>query len=379
MFERAREILNLFECDIGPDKLVGDLPIAQQQMIEICARTTFGAKVVILDEPTASLSSRETELLYHNIERLRSRGCSIIYISHRMDEIFRLTDRITVLRDGRHRATYQTQETDIDQVTEAMIGRQIENYFSKRKEHAGKVVLDVKNLTVPGHAHDVSLNVREGEIVGLYGLVGAGRSETVEALFGIRHASSGTVLIDGRKITIKTPRDAMRNGIARYQKIRKVQGLVLSLGAKANMTLPMLSQYTRGGFLSNGKEAAVYENFREQLRIAAANQDQPVQLLSGGNQQKIVLAKWLNASPRVLILDEPARGVDIGAKAEIYRLIKDLADKGTAILVISSEMPEVIGLSDRVLTMYQGRISGTFEGDRINEGNLVRGATGGII
>jgi len=369
-------ILDRLQCDFGPDTTVGRLSIAKMQMVEIARALVFTPKIVVFDEPTASLTDHEKRALFGIIAALKDQGVGIVYISHRMDEIFELSDRITVLRDGAHRGTLVTAETDEDAVTRLMIGRSLERDRTAKSHEFGEVALEVEGLTVEGLFEDIGFTIRRGEVVGMYGLIGAGRSEIAETLFGLRRPDRGRIRLEGEDLRISSPTEAVARGIALVPESRKEQGLVLSMNCRDNITLAQLAEVSRGGVLDQRRELAIFERYRERLDIKTPNWAQKVLNLSGGNQQKIVIGKWLSTHPTLLILDEPTRGIDVGSKAEIHSLIKELARSGYAVLVISSEMPEVLGVSTRVLALYHGRITGDFDADTVTEDQLVLAITG---
>ncbi|MDX1604709.1 MAG: sugar ABC transporter ATP-binding protein [Candidatus Competibacterales bacterium] len=373
---RTGTILQRLNVGFGPRTRVGDLSIANKQMVEIARALTVNAKAVIFDEPTASLTDAEKMVLFEVIADLKSRGVGIIYISHRMEEIFRITDRISVLRDGSYRGTLETATTDEDAVTQLMIGRSLDLSRNLQHQEVGDVALEVRGLCCGKLYRDVSFEVRRGEVVGFYGLVGAGRTEIAETLFGLRHPSAGQILLDGREIRIHSPIDAIANGISLVPEDRKGQGLVLGMNCRDNMTLPQVGDLTAGPFLSDGAEIAIFDQYRDRLRIKTPGWRQLAGNLSGGNQQKIVIGKWLSMQPNVLIVDEPTRGIDVGSKSEIHKLIRELAGQGYAVIVISSEMPEVLHVSDRVIAMFHGEIMRTFTADEVTEDNLVQAISG---
>lgn len=359
---------------------VGDLSIAQRQLVEIAKGLSLPADVVILDEPTSSLSDSEAEILFTIVERLKARGTAIIYISHRMEEIMRLSDDITVVRDGEYIATYDKTESHIDQLIALMVGREMKDIYppriAPRPNDTIPPILATHNLTRAGKFNDVSIDVRPGEVLGLFGLVGSGRSDVMKALFGMETAT-GDILLDGEKIKINSPSDAIKGGIAFVTENRKEEGLVLSQSVERNINMVALHQLaTPFGFMRSNKEreSAKLEVLR--LAIKTASLDTIAGSLSGGNQQKIVIAKWLLNKPRVLILDEPTRGVDVGAKFEIYRIIRELAASGAAILMVSSELPEVLGLSDRVVVMHQKQVAATLDADGLTPETVMSYAAG---
>ncbi len=355
--QRAREMLAEIGAELDVRAPMSDLRIAQQQLVQIATVVGAGADIVVFDEPTSSLSQADADRLYELIERLKARGVTCIYVSHRMPEIYRLCDTISVLRDGRHIATRPAATLSESELVTLMIGRELGDYLPQGEERGtGKELLRVERVSVPGKVRDVSFSLREGEIVGLAGLVGAGRSEVAQAIFGLENVTSGRVFVDGEPARISEPKDAIRLGIGLVPEDRKRQGLVLGESGLHNTTLPILSRLSRALFVRRREEETLASTFFSALRVRTPNLAAPVAGLSGGNQQKVVLARWLAANSRILILDEPTRGVDVGAKAEIHRLIRDLASRGNAVLLISSELPEIIALSHRVLVMRQGEL-----------------------
>jgi len=367
----AEGILQDIELDISPKQILGNLSISKQQMVEIARALSQGAKVIIFDEPTSSLTETEKDVLFKNIRKLKSKDVAIVYIPHKMDEVFELTDRIAVLRDGQNSGGLITKDASLDDVIQLMIGRVIDDYFHKNEAEKGDEVLKVEGLSLSGQFDDISFSVKSGEVVGLYGLVGAGRSEVAETIFGARKADSGRVSLFGKEVHIKTTGDAVRLGIGFLPEDRKEQGLVLGMSCRENMSIAKLPWISNYGFLSQSEEEDIYKEFKDKLSISTPGPAQKVITLSGGNQQKIVLAKWLSLEPKMLILDEPTRGIDVGSKAEIHKLIAKLAESGIAVVVISSEMPEIMGVSDRIITMRAGKTTGEFAGDGITETNLI--------
>jgi ABC-type sugar transport system ATPase subunit len=354
---RARDMLAEIGAEVDARAPMSELRIAQQQLVQIASAVGAGADIVVFDEPTSSLSQADADRLYELIERLKARGVTCIYVSHRMPEIYRLCDTISVLRDGRHVATRPAATLSESELVTLMIGRELGEYLPQSDERkVGKELLRVERLTVPRKFRDVSFSLHEGEIVGLAGLVGAGRSEIAQAIFGLEKASSGTVFVDGRPSKIAEPKDAIALGIGLVPEDRKRQGLVLGESGLHNTTLPILERLSRALFIRRREEATLASTFFSKLRVRTPSLGAPVAGMSGGNQQKVVLARWLAANSRILILDEPTRGVDVGAKAEIHRLIRDLAARGNAVLLISSELPEVIAISHRILVMRQGEL-----------------------
>jgi len=373
---KTNAILEKLKVSFNANTRVGDLSIANQQMVEIARALTVDAKAVIFDEPTASLTDAEKVVLFEVISDLQKQGVGIAYISHRMEEIFKITDRISVLRDGQYQGTVNTADTNEEGVTQMMIGRKLDLSRNESHHELGDVALEIRGLSCGDLYHDVSFEVRRGEVVGFYGLVGAGRTEIAETLFGLRTPSSGTILLDGKEVRIGSPYDAIERGIALVPEDRKGQGLVLGMNCRDNMTLPQVDDLKSGPFVADGAEIAIFDQYRDKLDIRTPGWKQLVGNLSGGNQQKIVIGKWLSMRPNVLIVDEPTRGIDVGSKAEIHNLLRDLAAQGYAVIVISSEMPEVLHVSDRIVAMYSGRIMRTFTSEEVTEENLIAAISG---
>lgn len=376
---KAAALVSELHLPVDVTAKVGDLSIAQRQLVEIAKGLSIDAKVVILDEPTSSLSDSEAEILFGIIEKLKSSGAAIIYISHRMEEIMRLSDDITVVRDGSYIATCEKQDTTIEELIALMVGRDMNEIYPARDAPPQRQpqVLKVENLSREGEFENISFDVRAGEILGFFGLVGSGRSEVMKTLFGIKRATAGSIDIDEATVTVASPADAIAKGIAFVTENRKEEGLVLSHSVASNISMVSLRKFSSAfGFLRRGRERQAANDEVARLAIKTASLDTIAGSLSGGNQQKIVLAKWLLTKPKILILDEPTRGVDVGAKFEIYKIIRRLAAEGTAILLISSELPEVIGMSDRIVVMNEGRLSATLSGvDRTPE-KIMTFATG---
>jgi ABC-type sugar transport system ATPase subunit len=359
MRARAAGILDQLGIHVALDARVGDLTIAQQQLIEICKSLVQTPRLLILDEPTSSLSESETNLLFRVIANLKAAGVTMLYISHRMREVFTICDAVTILRDGKHVRTMPLAATDQDEIVRMMVGRDLAAISKPATSGPTQApVLSVRNLTGGRQYRDVSFDVRRGEIVGLAGLVGAGRSEMALGVFGAPPPEGGEILIDGAAVTIGNPQAAMRLGIALVPEDRKQLGLILGLGVGENVSLAALSRMTRTGLIDFRAESTLVGRYIDRFRIKTPSREQLVGLLSGGNQQKVVLAKWLATNPRVLIVDEPTRGVDVGTKVEIYAQMRELAAEGLAILVISSDLPEVLAISDRILVMREGRLVG---------------------
>ncbi|WP_330253489.1 sugar ABC transporter ATP-binding protein [Nocardia sp. NBC_00565] len=355
-----------FNRDLDPATPGSKLTAAQRQLVEIMRALTTDAKVIAFDEPTSSLSDHETESLFALIGRLREQGLAVIYVSHRMREIFRLADRVAVLRDGALVGERATGETTDREIVRMMVGRDLSTLFARKQNVPGRVVLDADAVTT-GDVREVSLQVRAGEVVALAGLVGAGRSELAGALAGDLPIRSGEVRIDGKRLRLRQPRDAVRAGLGYAPEERKAQALLLHRGVRDNITLAMLDRLRRLRFVRRGEERRLARQYVESLRVRTPSIEQEVRKLSGGNQQKVVLARWLARKPKVLILDEPTRGVDVGAKVEIYHVIEELAESGVAVLVISSELPEVLGLADRIVVMQHGRVTGELDRGEASE------------
>jgi ribose transport system ATP-binding protein len=358
LLKEARHVLGELGVSIDPQVLVGRLSIAERQVIAIARAVSMRARIMIFDEPTSSLTRRETELLMAMIRRLRDQGIGVIYVSHRMEEIFDLCDRVTVFRDGRYVATRDVATTSMGELVHMIVGRDLESPAAKVEAAAGAVVLDVRHLSKRGMLRDISFSLRRGEIVGLSGLVGAGRTELARTIFCDMLADEGEVLVDGKPFRGRNPRQAISAGIGLVPEDRKEQGLVTSLPVMSNISMARLGSLTRLGVLSGGRERRLARDYVERLAIRTPSVEQKAMYLSGGNQQRVVIAKWLATQPKVLIVDEPTRGVDVGAKAEIHNLLRELAANGMAILMISSDMPEILAVSDRVLVMHQGRLAG---------------------
>jgi len=358
--QATQEILSRLAAPFSPDTPCGELTVAQQQLVEIAKALSQNARILIMDEPTAALSGREVDALFTIIRDLKARGIAIVYVSHRLDEIFQLCDTATVMRDGNWIATKAVADWTRPALIEAMVGRSLSAEFPPRDpaQKIGEARLQVKNLTRGTVVRDVSFELRRGEILGLSGLVGAGRTEVARLLFGADPRDSGEVLLDGKPLSLRSPQDAVKAGICLLTEDRKRQGLVLDLPIRANFGLPNLEGFVKSGFVDGKKERDAFSGYIESLLIKTPHGEQLGRNLSGGNQQKVVLAKWLQANSEVIIFDEPTRGVDVGAKYEIYVLMRKLAEQGKALLMISSELPEVLGMSDRIVVMREGRVTG---------------------
>ena len=378
--EKAKNVLeSLGFGNIPSNKIVSELSVAHQQVVEICKALAREASVLILDEPTSVLASGEVEQLFKLLRNLRDKGVAIIYISHRLEEIFRLCDRITVMKDGQCVGTYDTPELDEKKLVSLMIGRTLESYFPHREPNIGKTVFKALNINAGRAVKNVSFEVREGEVLGISGLVGAGRTETLRAVFGADSMDSGRIFLNGRQIKIKSPASAVRQGVGLLPEDRKAHGVLLKMPIRTNITLTRLKSF-RGpfGVLNKQKETAYVNDIVAKLSIKAASVDDNVNSLSGGNQQKVAIAKLLASDCKVLILDEPTRGVDVGAKIEIYKIINDLVGQNYAVIMISSEMMEVIGMCDRAIVMKGGSVAGELNKDELTEQNLINYSMGVI-
>ncbi|WEX90407.1 sugar ABC transporter ATP-binding protein [Sinorhizobium garamanticum] len=360
--EMRRMTAKLFErlkINLDPEIEVRHLSVANRQMVEIAKAVSYESDVLIMDEPTSALTEREVAHLFEIIRDLRSQGIGIVYITHKMNELFEIADEFSVFRDGKYIGTHASSNVTRDDIIRMMVGREITQMFPKEEVPIGDVVLSVKNLTLTGVFHDVSFDVRAGEILGVAGLVGSGRSNVAEALFGVTPASSGTIAIDGSEVAIDNPNTAIRHRMAFLTEDRKDTGCLLILDILENMQIAVLQdKFVKRGFVSEKAITAACEEMSRKLRVKTPNLQERIENLSGGNQQKVLIGRWLLTNPRILILDEPTRGIDVGAKAEIHRLVTELARNGVAVIMISSEMPEVLGMSDRIMVMHEGRVTG---------------------
>ena len=372
MHEEANSYLRELNADFDATAEMGTLSVAQQQMVEIAKALSMKARIIIMDEPTAALTKRESEELYRIAEKLRDDGASIIFISHRFEDMYRLASRVTVFRDSQYVGTYDVDGiTNADLIT-AMVGREIKDLFPKPKVELGEEVLRVENLTRTGFFKNVSFAVKKGEILGLTGLVGAGRTEVVQTIFGVEHFDSGKVYLEGKEVNIKKPIDAMKYGIGLLPEDRQKQGLILDWGIGRNITLPELASYGKNGLTNEKKERQVAKELAERVDTKVVTVFDKANTLSGGNQQKVVVAKILSSDLKVIILDEPTKGVDVGAKAEIYEIMGELAQQGYAIIMISSEMPEILGMCDRIMIMCEGRITGELMREEADQESILK-------
>ena len=372
----AQELLERLHADISPTTLVDQLSVAEQQFVEIAKALSFGSKLIIMDEPTATLTPTEIERLFEVMRELKSRGVSIIYISHHLDEIFEVADRVTVLRDGEHVATDEVKNVDKDLIIRWMVGRDLVNTYPARTTSPGEVILEVRNLSRRGVLHDISFELRRGEILGIAGLVGSGRTELVRALYGADPVDEAQVTLRGETVNVLSPKESIKNGLGLLPEDRKQEGLILEQSIKSNVTLSNLKRVLRGLLINHGDEKKMVDSYIQSLAIRTPSNQSLAKNLSGGNQQKVVLAKWLFTDSDILIFDEPTRGIDVGAKYEIYQLMNQLTENGKSIIMVSSELPEIIGVSDRVLVLHKGRITGEHLREDLNQELIMRNAAG---
>lgn len=377
MEDEANKVLNRLGVHTDLHQRMGDLTIGQQQLIEIAKTLYNDAQVIIMDEPTAALTDREISILFDIIRQLTAEGVAIVYISHRMNEIFEISDYVTVMRDGISVMTKETHQTNNDEIVKAMVGRDLDDYYPDLHIPPGKVLLEVNHLTSHKKFRNISFKLREGEILGVSGLMGAGRTEIMRAIFGLDPYDSGEVIVEGKPVKFKSPEEAIDHGIGFLTEDRKSEGLILDFSIKDNIGLTSFEEFSKGGMIDDNEEKKFVDLLVERLRIKLSNIYQPANSLSGGNQQKVVLAKWVGASTQILILDEPTRGVDVGAKREIYILMKELAQRHVGIIMVSSDLPEIIGISDRVLVIHEGNLAGELERDELTEERIMTLATGG--
>jgi rhamnose transport system ATP-binding protein len=375
MYQEAGDLLRRLGLALDPRTKARELSVAQQQVVEIARALSINAKVLIMDEPTSSLTQREVDELFTIVRQLRAAGTAIVFISHRLEELFAIADRVTTLRDGAYVGTRAMADVTTEDLIRMMVGRTLGELFPKQAVEAGEVLLEVVGLGVEGSFANVSFELRRGEILGMSGLIGAGRTNVARALFGTEPATTGTIKLDGKVVTIDSPGTALALGIGYVPEDRKEHGVVLQMGIGANITLPIIAKFTTLGWIDKQRELAAAAADAQQLEVKMAGVEQPVGQLSGGNQQKVVLAKWLGTRPRVLILDEPTRGIDVGTKAAVHRLMSNLAAQGMAILMISSELPEILGMSDRILVMREGRLTGQFSRAAATQEKLMAAAT----
>ncbi|MBY5564889.1 sugar ABC transporter ATP-binding protein [Rhizobium leguminosarum] len=368
MHRMTEELFARLNISIDPDIEVRHLSVANRQMVEIAKAVSYNSDVLIMDEPTSALTEREVEHLFSIIRDLKAQGIGIVYITHKMNELFEIADEFSVFRDGRYIGTHASTDVTRDDIIRMMVGREITQMFPKEEVPIGEVVLSVKDLCLKGVFNNISFEVRAGEILGVAGLVGSGRSNVAETLFGVTPASSGSVELYGKPVTISSPTEAIRNRMAFLTEDRKDTGCLLILDILENMQIAVLQdRYVKGGFVQQGAVEATCEDMAKKLRVKTPNLYERVENLSGGNQQKVLIGRWLLTNPRILILDEPTRGIDVGAKAEIHRLVTEMARDGVAVVMISSEMPEVLGMSDRIMVMHEGRVTGFLNRDEATQ------------
>lgn len=380
-FKKMREMAEA-KCqeigiDLPLDEIAGECSVGQQQMTEITRSLMLDAKTVIMDEPTAALTERETDRLFEVMKKLKNKGVSIIYISHRMEEVFANCDTITVMRDGQTISSRPTDETNMDQIVGDMVGRVMSEYYPARTNVPGDEIFRVEGFTQPGVFQDISFNLRKGEILGVAGLMGAGRTEIMRAIFGVDPHESGKLYFEGKEIHIKNPRDAIRHGFGFITENRKTEGLILDFSIERNIALPSEERLAQSHVINDKKEFDFSSELSKRLGVKAQDINLPASTLSGGNQQKVVIAKWVGMHPKLLILDEPTRGIDIGAKKDIYDLMNELTAKGVSIIMVSSELPEVIGMSDRILVIHEGRAAGIVAHKDATQTRIMTLATGG--
>lgn len=371
----AQAILDRFGLDIKANQQLGELNIAEQQMIEIVRSISFGARIIVMDEPTSSLSNKEVEVMFDTVRKLKAQGMGIIYISHRMSELDEISDRITIMRDGQYVDTVVTKDSTREKLVSLMVGRELSSYYTKTDTATDEVILEVKGLSDGMRVKDCSFDLRKGEILGFSGLVGAGRSEAMNCIFGLQKPAAGTIKLDGKEIKIADPIEAIDLGIGMVPEDRKQLGLFLEQSVRFNMTIDVLSDFIKGVALKRGHEKELAQTYIDKMSVKVSTMEQSVSGLSGGNQQKVLIARWLLCTKRILILDEPTRGVDVKTKAEIYELINGLAAEGMSIIMISSELPELINMSDRVVVMCHGTTTGVLRREELDQEKIMMLAT----
>jgi len=378
MKDKTQSLLDKLELDIHPDTKVRNLSVAQRHMVEVAKALSLDAKVVIMDEPTSALTLKEVEYLYKIIRKLKSEGKAIIFISHKFEEVFEIADYFTVLRDGKYIGEGTIADITVDKIVQMVIGRSLEQMYPKLEAEQGDIILKVENLTKIGVFKNISFDLHKGEILGFFGLVGAGRSEVMQTIFGIDTKSSGEVFINGEKISITNPSNAMNHGLAYLPEDRQIQGAILAMNIRENITLPIIDRASRHIFLDRNREFEITDEYGKNMEIKASGWEQLVEDLSGGNQQKVVLAKWIATKPRILLMDEPTKGIDVATKATVHNFISELAKKGIAIILISSELPEILGMSNNIIVMHEGVITAKFTRKEANSKKIIRAAIGSI-
>lgn len=376
MFQHAEVLLNHLEINLDSRELVGNLPIAMQQMVEIAKALSFDANLIVMDEPTSALSRHEIDILFERIIRIRNEGRSVVFISHKLDEVFQLADRVTVLRDGSSAGTEFIENLEKKKLVRMMVDREIRVGALRAERNPGKTLLEVRNMTINGLFYDISFNLYEGEILGFAGLVGSGRTDVVSSLFGIEKIEQGEVLIDGKKVNIRRPKDAISLHIGFVPENRKEQGLLMRMSVMENLVFLSTKENSHNGFINFPREIQVTDKYIEKLSIQTPSKRQLIGNLSGGNQQKVILARWLSTSLRILIVDEPTRGIDVGARSEIHKLLREFAESGVGIIMISSEMEEVLSISDRIIVMREGRIVARLDSKQADQETVVSYAIG---
>lgn len=376
MYYNAEQLLESLGLDLDPRTKVRNLSAAEQQLAEIVKALSLNSQILIMDEPTSALTLNEVTSLFKIIKHLKSLGKSIIFISHRIEEIFEIADRVTVLRDGHYISTNNISTVTVDELIKMMIGRTLNELFPKKFAKRGEPILKVEAFSKERQFHDITFKLHKGEILGFYGLIGAGRSELARAIFGLESPDSGKIFVNGEQVHVRNPRMTMKHGVAYLPEDRQHQGLILQMNITNNITLPILDQFIKMGLVDTGKEAGVAKKYADMLDVRASGLWKKVMQLSGGNQQKVVLAKWLATNPQILILDEPTRGIDVGAKASVHKFMSELVSQGIGIIMISSELPEILGMSDRIIVMCEGRITGEFTREEASQEKIISAAVG---
>ena len=376
LYKQAQEQLDKLGLDINPKAPVESLTIAQQQMVEVAKALSMDASLIVMDEPTSALTEKEVEALFSYMKKLRENGVSIIFISHRLNEIQRVSDRITILRDGKWIGTSEVENLTQDDIVKMMVGREVEQSAKKQAKPSSEIVLKVENLSSGDEVHNVTFDLHKGEILGIAGLVGAGRSALAEAIFGSRKITSGYIELDHKKVKFASPQTAIEHGLGLVPEDRKAQGLFLNMAVWQNIVIAGIKKTTRFGFVRKAETQKISASLVDRLSIKTPNLGQQVKNLSGGNQQKVIIARWLSLKPKILILDEPTRGIDVGAKAEIHNLLKQLATEGVGVLMISSELPEILGVSDRILVMKEGYLVAELDPELSSQDEIMQAAAG---
>lgn len=372
MNSEAQALLDAYDMHIEADALIASLTIARQQMVEIVKAISYNSKILVMDEPTSSISDKEVSFLFDTMRTLTKKGVGIIYISHKMSELEEICDRVTVMRDGTYVGTEVVKETTKDKLIAMMVGRTLENYYTRDFKEAGGVLMKCENISDGNMVKGASFELRKGEILGFAGLVGAGRSEVMKCVFGLTQGAKGDIYIDGQKVNIHSPVEAMKHGIALVPENRKLEGLYKVQSVRFNSTIEVLSDFIRGIFVNQGKEEEITRKYIDMMSTKTPGQEQKIGNLSGGNQQKVMIGRWLATNPKILILDEPTRGVDVGAKSEIYSIMNELAKQGMSIIMISSELPEIINMSDRIYVMADGVVKGCLDHQEVTQEKIMR-------